>query len=312
MIKIVKYNSEYFQRWNDLITASKNATFLLHRNFMDYHADRFDDNSLLFFKDEKLLAALPANLSSNILYSHQGLSYGGLVLSREIKVQDVLEIFESLKEYCIANSISKLVYKCIPHIYHKYPSDEDLYALFRNNAKLIRRDAAFIIDLSDPEPCNNLRKRSLKKALKNGLTCSSSKNYDEYHQLLSEVLDNNHKTKPVHSAAEMKLLAENFSQNIELICSYKDQKIVSGTWLFLEENVVHTQYIASSQEGRQNGGFELVIDFIQQKYRDKKYLSFGIATENNGQSINAGLVQQKESFGARAICHDFYELNFSA
>ena len=44
---------------------------------MDYHKDRFEDYSLMVFKDEKLVAVLPANRVEDKLFSHQGLTYGG-------------------------------------------------------------------------------------------------------------------------------------------------------------------------------------------------------------------------------------------
>ena len=47
---------------------------------MDYHNDRFKDHSLMVFKDDKLIALLPANIVDFNLRSHQGLTYGGFLL----------------------------------------------------------------------------------------------------------------------------------------------------------------------------------------------------------------------------------------
>lgn len=38
----------------------------------------------------------------------------------------------------------------------------------------------------------------------------------------------------------------------------------------------------------------------------KNGLIFGICTENNGNFLNEGLINQKQEFGGRGIVHDFY------
>ena len=76
---IKKYHKNDYKIWNEFIAHAKNATFLFHRDFVEYHQDRFEDFSLLVFEDEKLKAVLPANIKENLVYSHQGLTYGGLV-----------------------------------------------------------------------------------------------------------------------------------------------------------------------------------------------------------------------------------------
>ena len=52
---------------------------------MEYHNDRFEDFSLMVYKNGKLIALLPANKKDNIVYSHQGLSYGGVVYMKDVK-----------------------------------------------------------------------------------------------------------------------------------------------------------------------------------------------------------------------------------
>jgi hypothetical protein len=47
-----RYTSEDFALWNAFISTAKNATFLFHRDFMEYHSDRFEDYSLLVFEGD--------------------------------------------------------------------------------------------------------------------------------------------------------------------------------------------------------------------------------------------------------------------
>ena len=92
---VKRYQESDYAHWNAFISEAKNATFLFHRDFMDYHKDRFEDYSLMVYKNEKLVAVLPANRVENVVYSHQGLTYGGLVYGEKLKLASVILIFQS-------------------------------------------------------------------------------------------------------------------------------------------------------------------------------------------------------------------------
>ena len=90
----------------------------------------------------------------------------------------------------------------------------------------------------------------------------------------------------------------------------KENELLAGAVIFENEKIVHTQYLSNSDKGRKLGALDLLIDrLIKEFYKDKKYFDFGISNENNGKYLNKGLIHQKEGFGARAIVHDFYELD---
>ena len=124
------YQPKDFDVWNTFISSAKNATFLFHRNFMEYHSDRFQDYSLLVLDGEKVVAVLPANKVENVIYSHQGLTYGGLVLDNKAKLSSVLSIFKSVLQFLNENSIERMIVKTIPNFYLDYFSDELEYCLF--------------------------------------------------------------------------------------------------------------------------------------------------------------------------------------
>ena len=309
MLKLIKYTHPLKEQWDAFVDVSKNGTFMLKRDYMDYHSDRFVDYSLMFFNDEKLVALLPASLHEQKLLSHGGLTYGGIIVDKKMTVQLMLSLFEALMEFMRHNNISKLIYKRVPAIYYAYPSDEDLYALFRNNAELVRRDIASTIYLSDRIRFSERRRRGVKNAVKNGVVVRESNNYDNYISILSDILSKYHNAKPVHTADEIKLLANRFPENIKLFAAYKDDVMIAGIIAYVTSTVVHAQYIANSDEGRQCGALDAVVDFMISSYSDtKQYLDFGISTEKEGRFLNEGLVQQKQEFGGRAIAYDFYEL----
>lgn len=319
---VTLYNESLKNNWDDFVENSKNGTFMLKRDYMDYHSDRFKDCSLLFYEDDKLIAILPASLHGTELRSHGGLTYGGIVSNKRMTTQKMLDVFDVLRDSLRKNGVNSLIYKRIPSVYHLYPSDEDLYALFRNGAKLVRRDISTAVLLEDKIKFSDLRKRGAKKALKRGLTVKESNDFDTYVDLLTKVLEEHHGTKPVHTAEELKLLAGRFPDIIKLFAAYDGQgKMYAGSVIFDTKQTVHAQYIANSDEGRAIGALDLVFDYLINEYCfsftrggqnekafPKKYFDFGISTEDDGKYLNNGLISQKEGFGGRGIAYDFYEM----
>ncbi len=308
-MRIVRYTIEYKEMWDSFIDSARNSHFFFKRDYLEYHSNRFKDYSLLIFNKKTLISILPANIDNNILYSHQGLTFGGLILNRDIKTIQILEIFELLYNYLKDNSIVKMIYKTIPYIYHKMPSEEDRYALFRLNAKLIRRDISSTIYLSSEFKYSKLRRRVINRAKRESLEIVESNNYREFWRVLREILRVKYGVSPVHSLEEIEYLASRFRDNIKLYIVKRDNRLLAGTIIYENRDIVHTQYLANSIEGKEIGALDLLIDYlITNIYRDKRYFDFGISTENCGRYLNSGLISQKEGFGARGVVHDFYEL----
>ena len=319
-MKIVQYTPQMADEWNAFVRESKNGTFLFERGFMDYHADRFVDCSLLIYEDSELMALFPANWcdSEQTVYSHQGLTYGGLVLSTSTTQQQVLLILQNILFWYIDYLQAKhLVYKTIPYIYSACASEEDLYALFRANAHLKTRSVSSVVTMSYPLQMRKLRLRGAKKAIDNNLYIDRMTDEDwdtlaEFWELLTQVLEENHAVKPVHTFEEMKLLISRFPQQIKLFLVRSEHDIVAGCVVFITRQVAHIQYIASGEQGREQGALDLLFrHLINERFKQMAYLDFGISTEHGGNYLNEGLIFQKEGFGARAVCYDSYELNLN-
>ncbi|WP_034752835.1 GNAT family N-acetyltransferase [Chryseobacterium daeguense] len=306
-VEIKKYTQEYFNEWNQFINESKNGLFFFDRNFMEYHSDRFTDHSLLIFNNNKILALFPASESGKEIISHGGLTFGSLLLSHYVKAAEVVEIFNRIKQYYKELTFSEIIYKAIPHIFHKYPSEEDLYALFRHEALLFRRDISSVIDLAKPIRFSETKRQLVRKCEEKNITVIENENFGEYWGLLSSVLQK-FDAKPVHTAEEIKLLKDKFPENIRLFEAKIESNLLAGIVLFDFGNVVHTQYMAASQEGRKLGALDFINHTLLQKFSDRKYYSFGISTEKQGRFLNEGLIQQKENMGARGIALDFYSI----
>lgn len=308
-MEIRRYRREDKELWNSFVSKARNATFLFDRNYMDYHADRFDDNSFMFYHKGKLKAVLPANVAGDTLYSHQGLTYGGLLLDKKATVEDVLECFDSLNSWLRENGISKVVYKALPWIYQQYPSEEDLYALtWKCKAQLISRDISSSIVIDNKLKFAESRKSGIRKALSLNIEVGESNDVDGFWHVLEDNLGNRYNAKPVHTANEMKLLMSHFPNNIKLYVAKMNGEIVGGTLIYVTPQVVHTQYISASVEGKKHGALDLLFDYIINKvYANCRYFDFGKSTEQGGAYLNEPLIFQKEGFGGRGVCYDWYQ-----
>ena len=311
------YEQEDVDAWNDFVDGAKNSHFFFNRSYMDYHKDRFQDFSLMIYNDKgKLISILPANISydggKKILVSHGGLTFGSFLTNEAMKVETMLEIFDAVKIFLRQQNFSALIYKCIPYIYWRYPSEEDKYALFINDAKLIRRDVSTTIYLPKKYTYSRDRKYRVGRSKKNNIAVIQSDRYEDFIGLENEILTKYHSARAVHSGQELQMLAECFPENMKLFTGEVEGTMLAGAVVFENGETVHTQYLANSDEGRQIGALDFVIDYLlNEVYPDKKFFDFGISNENAGRYLNRGLIAQKEGFGARAVVHDFYELKIS-
>ncbi|MEO8238059.1 MAG: GNAT family N-acetyltransferase [Flavobacterium sp.] len=310
---VKKYTENDSTIWNDFIAQAKNATFLFHRDFMEYHKDRFEDYSLIVLDGEKWIAVLPANSVGNEVFSHQGLTYGGLVYNEKIKLASIIGIFKVVLSFLNENNIQKLQLKLIPSIYHQKPSEELNYTLFLLEAQLIRRDTLAVIDLSNSYSLSKLRKRGVKNGINNRLVIKEVNDFtDFWNEILIPNLAQKHQAKPVHSLEEITRLKALFPEKIRQFNVYENEVIVAGTTIFESSTVAHSQYISGKENKNELGGLDLLFyKLISEVFKNKRFFDFGISNENQGRNLNDGLSYWKESFGANIIVHDFYEVETS-
>lgn len=308
-----KYLSQDYSNWNAFIDKAKNATFLFHRDFMEYHSDRFQDFSLIVLDGDKWIAVLPANISDNEVISHQGLTYGGMVYDNSLKLSNTIEIFKNILAFLNENKIEKLHLKTMPPIYCDFPSDEIQYALFLTDARLSRRDCLAVIDNQKKNKIASGRMEGIKKGTSLGLKVMEETNFSSFwNVILIPNLEKKYAVQPVHTLDEIEYLHSKFSRNIRQFNVYHNGEIVAGTTIFETKNVAHSQYISANEDKNELGSLDFLYHYlITEVFKNKPFFDFGISNENQGRNLNKGLSFWKESFGARTITQDFYEVETS-
>lgn len=309
---ISRYTPEDAAEWDNFVRQSKNGTFLFMRGYMDYHSDRFTDHSLMFRNDKgRLLAVLPANQTGNELWSHQGLTYGGLILPMRTHIADVGQIFKAMLHYLHGQGMTELYYKQVPSVYHAIPSGEDDYWLWRSSAVTVACNMMTAIDLQSDTDITSPRKRTYSSKLtKQGYTIDYNAPIESFWPILEDNLMTRFHATPVHSLAEIRMLKDRFPENI-VCCTVSNLEgmVVAGTMLFISDNVVRTQYISASHEGKRCNALDLLMLQLVSKYRKEqrhRYFEFGTSMADDGTELNDGLILQKEGFGGRSIACKTY------
>ena len=313
MITIERYTPEMQAQWDELIANSRNATFLHHRNYMDYHADRFTDFSLMARNSAgKLMAVLPACIEGEMLYSHRGLTYGGwLMPARRCDALDMLEIWAEMTKYLKSKGIKQLIYKPVPHIYHKYPAEEDIYAMWRSGGQLHASLVSTVVDLRNPLPFDQgLRQRAKRASSLPGITYGESTDFSGFWQILTDLLRSRFEAKPVHSVEEITLLHSRFSRNIRLFTAKEGDELLAGIVVYVCGRTAHSQYTAATKRGKELSVVHALYQHILDTLRSEiDYFDFGTSNEDNGHEVNSGLLRQKCSYGGRAIVYNSFKVD---
>lgn len=310
---IIPYAPNYRGLWDAFVDASRNGTFLFLRDYMEYHRERFQDFSLIITTGNHVSAVFPANRDGDTVVSHAGLTFGGLVLDNRATAEGVVALLSAIAELLRTQGVRTLVYKTIPTIYHRAPTEEDRYALFRLGAQVFSRDVLTAIAPRCPWWPSRKRRCSWNRARRlTRVHVGFSDDWSGYWPVLIERLREKYDVLPVHSLEEMTSLAAKFPTAIRLLTATVNGDVAAGAVLYESSQVVHVQYLASNAEARAHGLLDLVLRHaIEAARMTNKWFDFGASTERDGTFLNGGLARYKESFGGRTVVQDSYRLYIS-
>lgn len=304
-ITIIQYNESYKSTWDSFVDLSKNATFLFKRDFMEYHKDRFADYSLLFFLEDELVAILPATIKGASVFSHQGLTYGGLLVKLTVRFALYKQLFAHLIAFLKERSITDLFIKTIPSIYSESANDELMF-LQQSYQCSIEHNIGSVIYSNESLTISKSILRNANKAKRLGIEIKKSNDFDFFwNELLVPRLNNKFGKKPIHSLEEIIKLKALFPNEIELIGAFLNNEMIAGTILFQNKKYTKSQYIAGNPSFNKLGGLDLLhLEIIHQL--NKPYFDFGTSSSDETFIEKESLLAWKEQFGARTIVFSTY------
>ncbi|MGB3605766.1 FemAB family protein [Psychroserpens sp.] len=267
---------------------------------MDYHQDRFKDFSLMVYKDKKIIAVLPANIVGTSLFSHQGLTYGGLYYTNDLSLEIKKNVLEHVILFLERNKIDFLVVKEAPTFYGNLNSKSLLPSSGMTKVDVMKEERVLAVDLGNPLKIHKTKLKHFRKNQANGFIIKEEDDFSPFwNKVLCPRLDQKHNTKPVHSLDEIVLLKARFPNLIKQFTIYFENKILAGITIFDKGEIVKSQYGATTEMGEKLRAIEFLFITLIHQYRDegKTFFSMGTVSEANDLGYNKGLLKQKEELG---------------
>lgn len=307
MIEVVRYTEDKKDEWDEYVRSSDIPVFMFERNYMEYHAERFHDYSLMIFVKKKLLGIIPAHLNNSTWSSHRGLTFGGLISKTKFHYEVFIAMWNEVISFLRNADVEKIVTKNPPVFYLKsgsMASDFFLQQLtsYEKNENL----GAYIDCRNHTFPKSSIEKRKLNLEL--FYYCEEG-NLHDFWPILEKNLQTFHNIKPVHSLNEIEHLRNYFPNNIQLLSvrNKLDKKIDAATLVYDTNQVLKMQYIATSERGRTNRAIHALYFSVISKYKkSKSYIDIGSCMDNG--KVNTKLLYLKERFGATTYFSNTYSI----
>jgi hypothetical protein len=298
-IQVQKYHLENTAEWNAFVKQSVNGSFLLERDFMDYHQERFEDHSLMMFIEGQLMCCIPAHVKDGVFYSHRGLSYAGLIIS-DAAVKNLDKIVNALLEYVKGLAFAKAELQLPPVSYqsiNKVIAAVLEHKGFISNRKLHNQSVALDQEIQ-VSPKKSIGYRNGKFE---GLRMEIPYDFRSFwEEVLIPQLAERYYSKPVHSLAEIELLAARFPENIIQYNVYREDALLAGITFFIKGNIVKSQYTASSPDGLKTDAVAYIYMEAMKEFKEKgcSLMDYGPVNEKDG-SVNRGLQRFKKQLGCQ-------------
>ena len=316
----VRYEGRYRDAWDDLVLGSQQHSILHSRAFLDYHGERFEDRSLVFLDKSanRVVGVLPAALHpsrTDMVASHPGSTFGGLLL-RHVEPTAFRPFFDMAAEFYRASGVTTLRYKTTPSFVARQPDETELQHGLRHGS-LVGSDLWSVVRLNDFR-FHQKRRASITAAERKGVTVrqgTSTPDWQAFHDMLQINLRERHDTAPVHDFDELLDVNARLAERSQLyLADTKDGNLGAGVWLIdYGQGSIHTQYIASTAEGRNAGAVDLVLaraieDGAAKGFRN---FSFGVSAARDGE-LNEGLLRFKLRFDAGVVVHMIFDYDLQS
>ncbi len=316
---IERFTSALEEEWDEFIdNLSLNSTFLHSRRFFKHNSlNQDEDCSFVFYKKGKIGACIPAVIvqtsGRKVWNSHLRSTYGGLLVSEGVGLEDVIEITYLLEGELRSNKIDEAIIRNTFRIFNRKFCDEFDYALWKTGYNLKSREVEIGVFLKNKtyqeieKGYDNGNKYNIKKALKQ-VEVKFSEDYNSFWNILEKNLMEKHGQKPVHDLTTFIKLKNLLNPGeVKLVASYIGENMLGGMIIFdFRNSYLHAQYIASGIEHQNIRPVNAIIDYTFKWACENKYEYFNLGTPNeqHGHEVNLGLSYFKEGFGGRSCLRE--------
>ncbi len=306
MIEVVRYQEGKKKEWDEFVDNADNTSFMFFRDYLEYHSDRFEDHSLLLYYKKSLSVILPGNVYKNHFYSHQGLTFGGIIHKSKYGYGKAKLFMGAILQYFSKNHISNVLIKDQPFFYSESLQQINSFIIEHEYNPTIEYNIGAFIHLPNHQfPSKCVRKGKLEM-----YNCFYSDDFETYWKILESNLENLYKTKPVHTLKEILYLKQHFSKNIKLLMleDKETKSIHAGAVLYIHKGIVKVQYFATTFDGRKNRASDVLYYYIINNFKTSHtFIDFGTNMDRSG-NVNFTLLETKEKFGAKEFPVRIYSI----
>ncbi len=327
--KVLFFTDSKEKEWDDFIFLDAcNGSFLQSRKFLNYHKKgKFEDCSLMFYKEDKLVAVCPACVreenTKKVFFSHSGSTYGGIIVSEELlRLEKMMGLLTAFESFLIEKGFDKCVLKQNNPLMNTRRMDLLEFCFFFRGYKEYK-ELDIYIDYDSYNKADvianfsKLKKRLTKKCILNNMQLMELTTPSQLERFIDILRDNlaKYNLTPYHTSEDLLDLKRRFPNEIKYWGCIFEGRIVSVSMVFVFEKAkcIHTHYLAADSDFGKLSPMTFIyykmIDYY--KNQNYKYLSWGITTEHLGVDINYNLTNTKEEYGSNHNIVSIYEKVFS-
>jgi len=311
-ITLHRYRTRDAAAWDGLVGSAAAGTLFHTRRFLSYHpAGRFEDHSLMFRRNDSLLALCPAARVSApdglALVSHPGATFGGLVYPEGTGIRVTQTLVDLLVGEAERLGVAEVRVTLPPIIYEAHANNVVEFALRRTGFQYLRQELSAVVTLSaagepwDLPPQSTLA-RAVRKADRLGVTVRESDALDRFYPVLCRNLSLRHNVQPTHTRAELTRLRGLFPDQIRLFAAWHEGRLVGGVLIFCcNAQTALAYYIAHDSDYQHLRVIDALMVNIIQWASARRYRFLDLGTFTLDMAPNWGLGKFKEKFGARGV-----------
>lgn len=304
------YTAEDRPAWDAFIEKNVPHLFQFQRRYMEYHAHKFVDRSLVFIYEGNIIGVFPAVIcqdDSNQMVSHAGLTFGSFIVEKKTNFENLKLLIERAIEFIKSNDIKLLKIKLLPTLYQGSVAELIKFVCIQYHKvnKFLLTPTA-IIDTSRHTVIQERRARQQKKAQKSSVQVIGNNAFEPFwNNVLIPNLKERFGVYPVHALPEIKYLHELFPENITQLNAYLKGEIVAGITLFHFGNIIKLQYISATEEGKNIGALDLILKTLMHEAMGSyDFIDMGTCAIPETNDLNIGLWYWKKGFGSKAMNYE--------
>ena len=323
---VTRFKKETEEEWDEFVENSNNGTIFHLRKFLSYHIERkFDDHSLIFKKNNNIIAVFPAaevlKNGEKVLHSHPGASFGGFVFKQKISFQESEKIIKLFEKYCF-NKFSETYFVPSPAIYSFEQCDTFEYLLLWNNYHIVENYISSVIDITNSKAgiikkIHSRKRRYIQNISKiKDLNFKWENNFNQFYPILLKN-KTKHNIKPTHTLKELQKINELLPKKLHLLILYYDNKPIGGTLNFIANSkvgVIFYNMIDYEYLHLQPAALQIFETMKWAKKYGLSYLDFGVSQipqHKNPLTPNPSLIRFKEQFGSRGMIRKAFRKKFN-